>query len=151
MGGPGSGRRANAERRRRIVELRACGLTIVQIARRLGVTHQSVHRHLKAAGATRPRPGVVRCRACGAEVAAGHQLLERNLAPLCLPCLAKWPDAPLAERLRSHRLAAGLTQVELARRAGVPEQSIGRYERGEKSPGVRILARLFQVLGPGLG
>jgi DNA-binding XRE family transcriptional regulator len=125
MGGPSSGRRANPERRRRILELRASGLTVVQIARRVGVTHQSVQQHLKAAGAT--PPGVVRCRACGAQVAAGRRTIERNGPGLCLACLAARPDAPFAERLRSQRLAVGLTQVELARRAGVPEQSIGCY------------------------
>jgi transcriptional regulator with XRE-family HTH domain len=149
MGGPGSGRRPNPERCRRILEFRASGLTVVQIARRLGVTHQSVQQHLKAAGAT--PPGVVRCRACGAQVATGRRTIERNGPALCLACLAARADAPFAERLRSHRLAAGLTQVDLARRAGVVERSIGSYERGEKAPGVRILARLARVLGPGLG
>jgi DNA-binding XRE family transcriptional regulator len=148
MGGPGSGARPNPERRRLILELRAAGLSLVQIARRLGMTHQLVHYHLKAAGAT--RPGVVRCRACGTQVATGHPLIERNRPSLCLPCLAKCPNAPFGERLRAHRLAAGLTQAELARRSGVTEGTIGRYERVWVRPEAETLAVLVRLLGPGL-
>jgi DNA-binding XRE family transcriptional regulator len=91
----------------------------------------------------------VRCRACGAPVATGHYAIECNRPPLCLACLAKSPDAPFAERLKSHRLAAGLTQPELARRAGVAVRSIAGYERGEVRPKGKTLARLARVLGPG--
>jgi transcriptional regulator with XRE-family HTH domain len=150
MGGPGSGPRPNSERRGRILALRADGLTIVEIARRLGVTHQAVQQQLRAAGTT-PRRGVVRCRACGAPLAAGHHLLERNRPPLCLRCLAKRPGAPFAERLKAHRLAAGLTQAELAARARLAEHTICAYERGAKRPKAETLARLGGVLGPGLG
>jgi hypothetical protein len=59
--------------------LQAAGLSLVQIARRLGLSHQRVHQHLKTAGAT--RPGVVRCRACVAQVAAGQGTIERNRPP----------------------------------------------------------------------
>jgi transcriptional regulator with XRE-family HTH domain len=39
-------------------------------------------------------------------------------------------SAAFGERLREHRSAAGLTQAELAQRAGLSEQAIGLLERG---------------------
>ena len=47
MGGQGSGRRPTPGRRRRILELRAAGLTPAEIAQRSEVTHQAVQQHLK--------------------------------------------------------------------------------------------------------
>jgi DNA-binding XRE family transcriptional regulator len=105
----------------------------------------------KAAGAVTARRGMVCCRACRAWVAVGRHSIESNRAPLCLACLAVLPDAPFAERLKAHRLAAGLTQTELAGRSGVAEGSISMNERGQVTPGAASLARLVRVLGPGLG
>jgi DNA-binding XRE family transcriptional regulator len=148
MGGSSSGRRPKPGRRQRILGLRASGLKVAQIARRLEVAYQLVQYYLKTAGLRR---GVVRCRACGAEVATGPRTIELNRAPVCLPCLANRPEAPFSERLKAHRLAAGLTQAELAERAGVPVGTIGPYEWREVTPGADIVARLARVLGPGLG
>jgi DNA-binding transcriptional regulator YiaG len=151
MGGPGSGAGRDPGRRRQILELRAARLSTAEIARRLGMTPQLVHHHLKKAGAVTPRQGLVRCRACGGRVAAGRHGILHNRPTLCLPCLAECPAAPFADRLRSHRLGAGLTQAELARRSGVAERKIAGYERGEARPAATNLARLAGVLGPGLG
>lgn len=54
----------------------------------------------------------------------------------------------LLVNLRPFRERAGLSQAELARRAGVPQPSISRYETGT-APTVRLehLARLAAVLG----
>jgi transcriptional regulator with XRE-family HTH domain len=60
------------------------------------------------------------------------------------------PAAPFAERLRACRLAAGLTQAELAARAGVSASAIVNYERGSARPRPRRLAALARVLGPDL-
>lgn len=54
----------------------------------------------------------------------------------------------LRVNLRSFRERAGLSQAELARRAGVPQPAISRLEAG-RTPTVRLehLARLAAVLG----
>lgn len=76
-------------------------------------------------------------------------LLGRGTA-VCLDCLASQPEAPFAERLRACRLAAGLTQEELAERAGLSPTSIWQYEQGEALPRAGTRACLARVLGPGL-
>lgn len=55
---------------------------------------------------------------------------------------------PLRLNLRPFRERAGLSQAELARRSGVPQPSISRYETGT-APTVRLehLARIAAVLG----
>jgi transcriptional regulator with XRE-family HTH domain len=45
------------------------------------------------------------------------------------------------------RRVAGLTQAELARRAGTSQATVSAYERGLKTPSVRVAARLLGVLG----
>src|SRR5690348_2889819 len=51
--------------------------------------------------------------------------------------------------LRAFRLGAGLTQADLARRAGVPAKTVNNYQRGSRPTG-RVLTKLVRVLGPGL-
>lgn len=45
------------------------------------------------------------------------------------------------------RQRAGLTQAELARRAGVPRSTINAYERGHREPGVDSLSRIAASVG----
>src|SRR5215210_5492546 len=49
--------------------------------------------------------------------------------------------------LREARLRAGLSQSELARRAGKPTSSIGRWERGEVLPSLETLRDLVRACG----
>ena len=51
------------------------------------------------------------------------------------------------QRLRELRTAQGLTQEELATRAGVEAAEVGFYERGEREPGIVMLMRLADGLG----
>jgi molybdate-binding protein/transcriptional regulator with XRE-family HTH domain len=51
------------------------------------------------------------------------------------------------ERIRQRRLAAGLSQSELARRAGVSRQALGAMEAGVYQPGVGVALRLARLLG----
>jgi transcriptional regulator with XRE-family HTH domain len=53
-------------------------------------------------------------------------------------------------RLKSFRLAVGLTKAELAQRAGVAAMTIHQYESGSREPRWRHLTPLVMVLGPGL-
>lgn len=54
---------------------------------------------------------------------------------------------PFSERLRELRLKAGLSQAELAARAGLCHQSISHYELGNKIPTDEVLVLLAQSLG----
>jgi transcriptional regulator with XRE-family HTH domain len=49
--------------------------------------------------------------------------------------------------LRQARHHAGLTQAELARRAGVSRQQVAKVERPDSNPTLATLERLAQVLG----
>jgi transcriptional regulator with XRE-family HTH domain len=51
------------------------------------------------------------------------------------------------ELLRRAREARGLTQGELAARAGTSQEQVSRWESGKRSPTVDQLARLLAVLG----
>jgi transcriptional regulator with XRE-family HTH domain len=61
--------------------------------------------------------------------------------------MATSPGAALAEEI--HRLS-GLSQAELARRAGLPRSVVNAYIRGHREPGVDTLARLAGAAGLGL-
>jgi transcriptional regulator with XRE-family HTH domain len=50
-------------------------------------------------------------------------------------------------QLRSLRLAAGLTQLDLAAQSGVTHESISRLELGTRSPRAATIRRLADALG----
>ena len=52
-----------------------------------------------------------------------------------------------AALLQLARLKAGLTQRELAERAGVPTTMISAYERGKRQPTLDTLLRLLRAAG----
>jgi predicted nucleotidyltransferase/DNA-binding XRE family transcriptional regulator len=54
------------------------------------------------------------------------------------------------EVLRGARTAAGLTQAELARRAGITQSVVSAYEAGRREPAVSTLARLIEATGASL-
>ena len=49
--------------------------------------------------------------------------------------------------LREARLRAGLTQAQLARRAGTTQSAIARWESGKSSPALATLSRLVAACG----
>jgi predicted nucleotidyltransferase/DNA-binding XRE family transcriptional regulator len=51
------------------------------------------------------------------------------------------------ELLREARTSAGLSQSDLARRAGVPQSVVSEYEAGKRQPAVPTLARLVAATG----
>jgi DNA-binding XRE family transcriptional regulator len=61
--------------------------------------------------------------------------------------LGEVDGATLGRRLRELRLAAGLTQAELARRTGIHRPNIARVEAGRHTPSLETLARLAQAIG----
>lgn len=53
----------------------------------------------------------------------------------------------LSQLVREARRRAGLTQAELARRAGVPKSTVGRIESGARIPSVDMVERLVRAAG----
>jgi transcriptional regulator with XRE-family HTH domain len=53
----------------------------------------------------------------------------------------------VAATLRDARLAAGLTQAALAKRAGTSQATVSAYETGRKEPSVQTLSRLLAATG----
>jgi transcriptional regulator with XRE-family HTH domain len=52
-----------------------------------------------------------------------------------------------ASILRGARARAGLTQTQLAQRAGTSQATVSAYEHGHKTPSVETLARLLAATG----
>jgi transcriptional regulator with XRE-family HTH domain len=52
-----------------------------------------------------------------------------------------------AEMLRAARREAGLSQAELAARAGTSQATVSAYESGRKEPSLATLSRLLAVTG----
>jgi transcriptional regulator with XRE-family HTH domain len=146
MGGPGSGRKRHPARWRKAAALRARGLSLPQIGRRLGITHQGVRHILRRIGPAAALPPV-RCCACAAPIVDRSDGGDLGRV-YCRACLSAHPEVPLADRLRSLRIAAGLTQVELARRTGVSDRTIGHIECGAwQSPSWPRVRPLIEALG----
>ena len=53
----------------------------------------------------------------------------------------------ISDLVREARRRSGLTQTELARRAGVPKSTVGRIESGARSPSTRMVERLVHAAG----
>jgi transcriptional regulator with XRE-family HTH domain len=49
--------------------------------------------------------------------------------------------------LQEARRRSGLTQAELARRAGVPQSTVAKIERGRRDPSLSTLERLVRAAG----
>ena len=52
-----------------------------------------------------------------------------------------------AELIKKARASSGLSQVQLAERAGTSQSAIAAYEAGAKSPSVRTLDKLIRATG----
>ena len=98
----------------------------------------------------RSAPGAMACRQCRRTITRGVADLGRYGAAYCLRCLAEHSEARFGERLRAHRLAAGMSQQDLADATGIYAQELSCYERDQREPVWRSVAKLVRVLGVGL-
>lgn len=57
----------------------------------------------------------------------------------------------IGRRLRQLREAQGMTQTELAERVGVSQSHISDVELNQRMPSMRILVKLAESLGVGVG
>jgi XRE family transcriptional regulator of biofilm formation len=60
---------------------------------------------------------------------------------------ARLEKLEIGDRLVKYRKERGLSQTELARRAGIPRSYVSRMENNHLTPGPRIAARLAATLG----
>jgi transcriptional regulator with XRE-family HTH domain len=138
-----SGRNPDTERLRQIAELRAQGMLLKEIGERFGISKQAVKFALERA---RREGRSARCSSCRVRiespVASG---LYRDL--LCLDCLERHPETPFYRMLKSLRVAAGWTQEELAKQAGLERTQISHLERGRQLPKWPTAVGLLRVLG----
>jgi DNA-binding XRE family transcriptional regulator len=74
-------------------------------------------------------------------------LLQKALMRGAGPMNGQIDGVKLGKRIRELRLAAGLTQAELARRTGIHRPNIARVEAGRHTPSLETLARLAQAIG----
>lgn len=56
-------------------------------------------------------------------------------------------SADVAEMIRDARHRAGLSQGEVARRAGVAQPVVSAYENGRREPGLAMLSKLIEATG----
>jgi DNA-binding XRE family transcriptional regulator len=76
--------------------------------------------------------------------------------PLCrkrLTCPKRRPsEAPrtLGERLRTWRLERGLEQRDVAAMLGVQPATVGRWERDQKRPAIKLMPGVLRLPGPGI-
>jgi transcriptional regulator with XRE-family HTH domain len=61
--------------------------------------------------------------------------------------LAILPGIPIADIVWEARRRAGLTQAELAARAGVPKSTVGRIESGARTPSADLVETLVRAAG----
>jgi HTH-type transcriptional regulator/antitoxin HipB len=144
MGGPDSGRRAYSARRRQAERLRARGLSLPEIGRRLGVSHQAVGGMLRGSDIALPP---VLCCACAGDVVVRSDSRDRGRV-YCRACLSARSDVPLGDRLRSLRVAEGLTQQALAERTGLSRSGVAHAEQGAHD---RLSWRIVRALVDALG
>jgi DNA-binding XRE family transcriptional regulator len=117
------GRKPDVARRQQVLQLRRQGLTYEQIGAQLGITKQAAHSLFGKVLADGP----LLCWGCGAAVADSDKL--QGKAVLCSACKTKRPEVTFGEKLRSLRLACGMTQQELADAAGLTRVTIANFER----------------------
>ncbi|MBI5724997.1 MAG: helix-turn-helix transcriptional regulator [Planctomycetes bacterium] len=88
---------------------------------------------------------------------------EKDYKRLAAGSKNSWPELPisdahgrypaveyartsLARKIIGRRRMAGLTQVELARRAGIRPETLNRIEKGRTTPDVATIAKIEHVL-----
>jgi transcriptional regulator with XRE-family HTH domain len=142
----GGGTKPDQGKRGRARELRDRGLSLGQIAEALGITRQGAH-YLLAGRVPRRNRRPLHCPRCGRQFQAVG--LPGEEGP-CVQCLKGPGPVTVGDRVRAHRLAAGLTRAELTRRAGLGNTALRRLERGTVRPISRTLARLAEALGVGV-
>ncbi|NOX55148.1 MAG: helix-turn-helix transcriptional regulator [Planctomycetes bacterium] len=77
------------------------------------------------------------CEKAGVDAEEAAQITSEDL---------DWEPASLAEKLVRRRLACGLSQAELARRAGIRPETLNRIERGHTTPDFATVRKLVVAM-----
>jgi DNA-binding XRE family transcriptional regulator len=88
---------------------------------------------------------LTRNRSQGSPADAGLPPLPSADAEGNVPAV-EYARASLARKIITARRAAGLSQAELARRAGVRPETLNRIERGRNTPDTATIAKISRVL-----
>ena len=131
---PGS--KPNLDRLNLIQHLRDEGLTLAEIAERVGVSRQAVHHALLR---KRKLSGSTICSVCGVTHVAAAGVA-------CQKCLGGRADLPLQLRLTSLRVLARLSQKELADATGFSQSLISTLETGSHQARQKTWEQLFAFL-----
>jgi DNA-binding XRE family transcriptional regulator len=141
------GPKPDEARRQAVAVLRAQGLSFAQIGARLGMSRECAWELFKRSGLSVCGPGI-QCCACGAEIASRTGAGQPNGRVRCLTCVATDPAATFGQRLKAHRVAAGLTLQRLSELTGINFHTLGDYEQERMMPNwlnVMPLIRFFGV------
>jgi excisionase family DNA binding protein len=111
--------------------------TSKQMQRRVELMNQQLDEWFK----------IRRCETCKTEIKAPGRVMPKHEQLWCSECLVKRKSSSLAQRIRTFRWAAWLTQEELSSRTGISIESIRSYEHRRKEPSDAHLAKLIEVLG----
>ena len=134
-----AGRPSDGQRRGRVSDLRARGLSGAEIGRRLGLTSSAVSQ------VDRPR-----CDGCGARIMVNVRKARGRRPAFCLRCLVGCPEGTFGQRLRSLRLTRGMSREALATEAGIRGGQLIRLEDGVEQPTPQAEVKLVRVLGQAL-
>jgi hypothetical protein len=142
------GRPPNTRIRTDILELARQGCPREQIGAQLGVTPEWVRSVLAENGLTLAMRAL-RCSDCRSVVARGHKVHQGEGRPpvLCLNCLVKQANPPLAQRLQAYRLAANLSLAQLSAASSLSRATLEIYERDGGQPTPESFRKLAKGLG----
>jgi DNA-binding XRE family transcriptional regulator len=144
------GRPIKHELRQKAAECRQNGDSLAEIGKHLGVSQQRIHTILKMHGKKIIPRARLHCHGCDRFICKGDPRTWNRRAVWCVKCLESVPNAPFAVRLKTCRLARGLTQKELADLAGLNQRTIQYHEQYIANPKWVVLVKLVKVLGCGL-
>lgn len=124
----GDGKQRGRNDRARVFELAGQGLSIRQIADRMGMSAQAVRWTLEK--------GLLRCARCGRAIDRGE---------VCAICSLP-AAAPLGDRLKAFRTVAARSQMALALALHVDVARVRNWEKGRTQPTDRELKLLADAL-----
>ena len=91
--------------------------------------------------------GIRKCETCKKELNTYKKTVRKNEKLWCPQCLVKLPDSTIAQRLRTFRWEANISQDELSKETGIKISNIRAYELSKKFPTDGDIAKLVDVLG----
>lgn len=91
--------------------------------------------------------GVRKCESCKKELNTYKKTISKGEKLWCSRCLVEQPNATFAQRLRTFRWEANLSQEQLSKKTGISIQDIRAYELSKKVPNDEDVAKFVEVLG----